>query len=130
MKRAEARSRLAQQQDHGDQKPGEHPGVAIQKGGERYELTAEIRVTPMPRLCTLAGTTMRCLSTVRSESVLTEVDSASACILRRTAGLPLIHRLWSNSAGYSLTAALGGHTEQCDGCGQTRVCYNSCRDRH
>ena len=28
------------------------------------------------------------------------------------------------------TAALGGHTEQCDGCGQTRVCYNSCRDRH
>jgi len=56
----------------------------------------------MPRLCTLAGTTLRCLSTVRGESVLTEVDSASACIVRRIAGLPLIHRLWSNSSGYSL----------------------------
>jgi len=28
------------------------------------------------------------------------------------------------------TAALGGHVEQCDGCGHTRVWYNSCRDRH
>src|SRR5215212_2866576 len=102
MKRAEARSRLARQQDQEDQKPAEHPGVAIQKGGERYELTAETRVTPMPRRCTLGGTSMRCLSTVRRESVLTEVDAASACIVRRTTGLPLIHRLWSNSAGYSL----------------------------
>src|SRR5512132_2558371 len=30
------------------------------------------------------------------------MDSASACIVRRIAGLPLIHRLWSNSSGYSL----------------------------
>jgi len=28
------------------------------------------------------------------------------------------------------TAALGGHVEQCDHCGHTRVWYNSCRDRH
>jgi hypothetical protein len=28
------------------------------------------------------------------------------------------------------TAALGGHVEQCDRCGHTRVWYNSCRDRH
>jgi hypothetical protein len=28
------------------------------------------------------------------------------------------------------TAALGGHVEQCDECGHTRVWYNSCRDRH
>jgi hypothetical protein len=28
------------------------------------------------------------------------------------------------------TAALGGHVEQCDGCGHTRVWYNSCRNRH
>jgi hypothetical protein len=28
------------------------------------------------------------------------------------------------------TAALGGHVEQCDCCGHTRVWYNSCRDRH
>jgi len=28
------------------------------------------------------------------------------------------------------TAALGGHTEQCAGCGAQRVSYNSCRNRH
>jgi len=28
------------------------------------------------------------------------------------------------------TAALGGHVEQCDDCGATRIAYNSCRNRH
>jgi hypothetical protein len=28
------------------------------------------------------------------------------------------------------TAALGGHTEQCAGCGERRIAYNSCRNRH
>src|SRR5258708_4338506 len=28
------------------------------------------------------------------------------------------------------SAALGGHVEQCDGCGQLRIAYNSCRNRH
>jgi hypothetical protein len=28
------------------------------------------------------------------------------------------------------TAALGGHVEQCDDCGETRIAYNSCRNRH
>ena len=28
------------------------------------------------------------------------------------------------------TAALGGHVEQCDRCGHTRVWYNSCANRH
>lgn len=28
------------------------------------------------------------------------------------------------------TAALGGHVERCDGCGHTRVSFNSCRNRH
>jgi hypothetical protein len=28
------------------------------------------------------------------------------------------------------TATLGGHVEQCDGCGMVRIAYNSCRDRH
>src|SRR6476659_9137875 len=27
-------------------------------------------------------------------------------------------------------AALGGHVEQCDDCGATRIAYNSCRNRH
>ena len=28
------------------------------------------------------------------------------------------------------TAALGGHVEECDQCGQQRISYNSCRNRH
>src|SRR5215831_9861779 len=28
------------------------------------------------------------------------------------------------------TAVLGGHVEQCDDCGETRIAYNSCRNRH
>jgi hypothetical protein len=28
------------------------------------------------------------------------------------------------------TAQLGGHVEQCDSCGQQRIAYNSCRNRH
>src|SRR6187397_1615862 len=28
------------------------------------------------------------------------------------------------------TAALGGHVEACDVCGQQRIAYNSCRNRH
>jgi hypothetical protein len=28
------------------------------------------------------------------------------------------------------TAALGGHVEQCQDCGSTRIAYNSCRNRH
>ena len=102
MKRTGAGSRSLSQQDHENRKPAGGPGVAIQKGGEGYELVAETRVTPVPKLCTLAGTVLRCLSTVRGESVLTQVDAAGACIIRRTAGLPLMHRLWSNSSGYSL----------------------------
>src|ERR1700685_3591231 len=28
------------------------------------------------------------------------------------------------------TPSLGGHVERCEDCGETRVAYNSCRDRH
>ena len=28
------------------------------------------------------------------------------------------------------TAALGGHVEKCDACGNIRITYNSCRNRH
>ena len=28
------------------------------------------------------------------------------------------------------SAALGGHVEQCEGCGERRIAYNSCRNRH
>jgi len=28
------------------------------------------------------------------------------------------------------TAALGSHTDKCDGCGHIKVSYNSCRNRH
>src|SRR5712692_1848752 len=40
------------------------------------------------------------------------------------------HRRVMSAIERCRTAALGGHVEQCDRCGHTRVWYNSCRDRH
>src|SRR5216684_634576 len=49
-----------------------------------------------------------------------QVGSALSTAQRRV--MTAIEQCW--------TAALGGHVEQCDHCGHTRVWYNSCRDRH
>lgn len=52
------------------------------------------------------------------------------------AGYRAAHRLTRGqhralrAIGACRTAALGGHTESCDGCGATRIAYNSCRNRH
>lgn len=35
-----------------------------------------------------------------------------------------------NAIAKCRTAALGGHVDQCDGCGHERIAYNSCRNRH
>jgi Transposase zinc-binding domain len=39
------------------------------------------------------------------------------------------HRILSAIAACR-TAALGGHVEQCTDCGEKRISYNSCRNRH
>jgi hypothetical protein len=44
--------------------------------------------------------------------------------------LPVTHRRVMTAIETCRTAALGGHVEQCDRCGHTRVWYNSCRNRH
>jgi hypothetical protein len=44
--------------------------------------------------------------------------------------LPMAHRRVMTAIETCRTAALGGHVEQCDRCGHTRIWYNSCRNRH
>ena len=44
--------------------------------------------------------------------------------------LSMAHRRIITAIERCRTAALGGHVEQCDRCGHTRVWYNSCRNRH
>ena len=44
--------------------------------------------------------------------------------------LSMAHRRVMTALEQCRTAALGGHVEQCDRCGHTRVWYNSCRNRH
>ena len=46
------------------------------------------------------------------------------------ASLSHAHRRVLTALAQCRTAALGGHVEQCDRCGHTRVWYNSCRNRH
>jgi hypothetical protein len=38
-------------------------------------------------------------------------------------------KVW-NAIARCRTAALGGHRDQCDGCGHRTISYNSCRNRH
>ena len=40
------------------------------------------------------------------------------------------HRRVLNALENCRTSALGGHVEQCDACGEMRISYNSCRNRH
>jgi hypothetical protein len=44
--------------------------------------------------------------------------------------LSIVHRRVMTAIEQCRTAVLGGHVEQCDRCGHTRVWYNSCRNRH
>jgi len=44
--------------------------------------------------------------------------------------LPIhVHRVL-NAIQNCRTAALGGHVERCNDCGELQISYNSCRDRH
>ena len=43
---------------------------------------------------------------------------------------PSHHRRTLSALSQCRTAALGGHVDQCDECGATRISYNSCRNRH
>jgi len=44
--------------------------------------------------------------------------------------LSTAHRRVMTAIETCRTAPLGGHVEQCDACGQQRIAYNSCRNRH
>ena len=43
---------------------------------------------------------------------------------------PLHHHKAMRAIEVCRTAALGGHIDSCDTCGETRISYNSCRNRH
>jgi hypothetical protein len=44
--------------------------------------------------------------------------------------MPLRHQRVMRAIEVCRTAELGGHIEQCDRCGQRKISYNSCRNRH
>jgi len=44
--------------------------------------------------------------------------------------LPPLYQGVLNAINNCRTAILGGHIEQCDSCGDQRISYNSCRNRH
>jgi hypothetical protein len=54
----------------------------------------------------------------------------AAFLAEHGAGLSPDQRRAVQELALCRTAALGGHTEQCAGCGHRRVAYNSCRNRH
>ena len=49
---------------------------------------------------------------------------------RHGSKIPLRHLRVMRAIEVCRTAELGGHMDQCDQCGQRRISYNSCRNRH
>lgn len=78
------------------------PGVAVLKGGERYELMDEVHISPIPKLCAASDRYLHCLSLRRGSAVLTDVEQASGAVTRRIEHLPPMHWLWCHPSGYSL----------------------------
>ena len=54
----------------------------------------------------------------------------SAFVERHHRWLTVLHRKVLRAIAACRTAALGGHIEQCDNCGQRAISYNSCLNRH
>ena len=49
---------------------------------------------------------------------------------RHGSEMPVRHMRVMRAVEICRTAELGGHIDQCDHCGQRRISYNSCRNRH
>ena len=54
----------------------------------------------------------------------------SVFVERHRRWLTVLHRKVLRAIAACRTAALGGHIEQCDNCGQRAISYNSCLNRH
>ncbi len=68
--------------------------------------------------------------TGRPRLEVAEVFRRCAAEFRKTYGLsPDQHQVLS-ALIQCRTAALGGHVDECDQCGERRISYNSCRNRH
>ncbi len=59
-----------------------------------------------------------------------DIVRAYGATYRQTHPVPGAHEVVLRAIARCRTAALGGHVEACDGCGATRIAYNSCRNRH
>jgi hypothetical protein len=80
------------------------PALSMIKGEDRFQVAEQIRVTPAPKSCAVAGPQIRFLSVSREQSIVTDLELGSLAPLRRVPGLPLMHRLWCerDGEGYSL----------------------------
>lgn len=66
----------------------------------------------------------------RSGLTVADVFRRHGDVYRTDTSMPTAQRRVMTAIERCRTAALGGHVEQCDQCGHTRVWYNSCGNRH
>jgi hypothetical protein len=69
-------------------------------------------------------------SHTRPRFEVADIVRISAAEYLRTHVSTRAHRRVLRAIAHCRTAALGGHVEQCEGCGKQRIAYNSCRNRH
>ncbi len=67
---------------------------------------------------------------VRPRLEVADVFRRHAAAYRAARHVPLAHRRVMGDIERCRTAALGGHVEACERCGEQRIAYNSCRNRH
>jgi hypothetical protein len=59
-----------------------------------------------------------------------DIFRAYGAAYRQAHEMPLRHLRAMRAIEICRTAELGGHVDECDHCGQLRISYNSCRNRH
>jgi len=87
---------------------------------------------PLDRLMALMRIRRRRIERVRADREVADIFRAAGPAYRAAhAGhLSLTQLKVMSAIEHCRTAALGGHVEACEDCGQWRIAYNSCRNRH
>ena len=79
-------------------------------------------------MCAVAVQATAAIASIRI--TLADLVRAHGDAYRRTHRLAAVQTVALRAIAACRTALLGGHRETCDHCGATRICYNSCRNRH
>lgn len=86
----------------GSLKKADVPAFSVRKGESELALVYQTRLRPLPKQFELVGEVMRCLSTSKGRSTITELNTASGAELRQEVGLPELKEARFSEDGWGL----------------------------